>query len=95
MSFLGEITGVWFKKISPDEGFSKPANIMSRVDFPQPEGPRSETNSPCLISRSAGPKATKGPSLVAKTLETPLILIAVFKQIFLEKMGGCNTSHVD
>ncbi|MCY1516387.1 hypothetical protein D9M68_510150 [compost metagenome] len=35
----------------PDVGVSKPAIIRSSVDFPQPEGPRSEKNSPFSIPK--------------------------------------------
>ena len=35
--------------MSPDVCFSKPAIIFNTVDFPHPEGPSSDTNSPRLI----------------------------------------------
>src|SRR4051794_3667491 len=38
-------------KISPAVGVSKPASIRSRVVFPHPEGPKSEKNSPCAMSK--------------------------------------------
>ena len=38
--------------IFPDDIPSKPAIILKRVDFPQPEGPTSTTNSPSSISIS-------------------------------------------
>src|SRR6476660_3560936 len=37
--------------IEPDVGSSNPATMRSTVVFPQPEGPRNETNSPAPISR--------------------------------------------
>ena len=37
---------------NPSVGKSKPATILSSVDFPQPECPIKEINSPFLISRS-------------------------------------------
>ena len=36
----------------PAEISSKPAMVRSRVVFPQPDGPRSEKNSPGRIDRS-------------------------------------------
>ena len=33
----------------PDDGYSKPANILKRVVLPQPEGPNNEKNSPLAI----------------------------------------------
>ncbi len=38
--------------ISPELTLSRPAIMASKVDFPQPEGPTSTTNSPVLTSRS-------------------------------------------
>ena len=32
--------------ISPDEGFKNPAIALSSVDFPQPDGPSRQINSP-------------------------------------------------
>ena len=37
---------------------SKPARILSSVDFPQPEGPSRQKNSPSLISTSMPSSAT-------------------------------------
>ncbi|MNU09820.1 hypothetical protein D3C72_2566080 [compost metagenome] len=39
-------------RISPAEISSRPAIILSSVDFPQPDGPTSTTNSPSLMVRS-------------------------------------------
>ena len=38
-------------KISPLVGFSKPANIIKVVVFPDPEGPNKVKNSPSAISK--------------------------------------------
>jgi hypothetical protein len=38
--------------ISPPEISSSPAISLRSVDFPQPEGPSTTTNSPSLTSRS-------------------------------------------
>ena len=35
----------------PSDSFSKPHNMESRVDFPQPDGHTMATNSPSLIVR--------------------------------------------
>src|SRR6476620_10101725 len=40
------------RRISPEVGCSKPAIIRRVVVFPQPEGPRSEKNSPAGMWRS-------------------------------------------
>jgi hypothetical protein len=36
---------------TPEDGSSNPAMVRRSVVFPQPDGPRSEKNSPCRISR--------------------------------------------
>src|SRR6202035_1875505 len=38
---------------TPSVGSLKPAMMRNAVDFPQPDGPSSVTNSPCRISRSS------------------------------------------
>ena len=40
----------------PALGALSPAISRSAVDFPQPDGPSSETNSPLATSRSSGPE---------------------------------------
>ncbi len=40
-------------RASPEEGWSKPAMMRSRVDLPQPEAPIRQMNSPLLIERLA------------------------------------------
>jgi len=44
-------TGVSSNKYSPSDASSKSPKIWSSVDFPEPEGPMIEINSPSLISR--------------------------------------------
>ncbi|MNI97210.1 hypothetical protein D3C73_1558140 [compost metagenome] len=39
------------KVISPEEGAISPLTMFSRVDFPQPEGPKIVINSPSDSSR--------------------------------------------
>ena len=59
--------------ISPAVARCRPAISSSRVDLPQPDGPTTAKNSPCLSSRSTGPTAcTIGPPPAgANTLVTP------------------------
>src|ERR1700733_13807926 len=58
-------------KASPVDGSSKPAMMRSSVDFPQPEAPIRQTNSPCGIVRSTGARASTSSSPTAKRLVTP------------------------
>ena len=44
-------------RTAPDVGALKPAISRNAVDFPQPEGPSSDTNSLLRTSRSIGPSA--------------------------------------
>ena len=48
-SALGSATCLPFNSTLPPVGAKNPAIIFKRVVFPQPEGPRTESNSPCLI----------------------------------------------
>ena len=48
-SLPGPTMGLPFTVMSPDVCLSKPAIIFNNVDFPHPEGPSRETNSPRLI----------------------------------------------
>ena len=47
----------WETFTVPELGAPSPAISRNAVDFPQPEGPSSETNSPRATSRSSGPRA--------------------------------------
>ncbi len=51
---------------SPEEMSSRPAIMLSVVDFPQPEGPTRMTNSPSAMSRlkSSTASAPSGKRLV-------------------------------
>lgn len=40
--------GLFWRVSSPEVGAVRPATMESNVDFPQPEGPKIETNSPSL-----------------------------------------------
>ena len=54
--------------ITPASGVSSPAMQRSRVDLPQPEGPRTETNSPFAMSR----EVSWSPVPSANSRRTPL-----------------------
>src|ERR1700684_3056 len=56
---------------SPVVGSSKPAIMRSSVDFPQPDAPIRQTNSPCGMVRSTGASASTSSSSIAKRLVTP------------------------
>jgi hypothetical protein len=59
---------------SPRVGRASPASNSSKVDFPQPDGPTTEKNSPLRNCRSIGPTAWTGPPAAAgrsKILSTP------------------------
>src|SRR5262245_10066485 len=46
----------------PPSGSTRPATIRRRVDFPHPEGPSSETNSPGAASSETSSTATTAPN---------------------------------
>ena len=52
-----QLSGGMRKRVAPAEGCSSPAATLSSVDFPQPVGPTTETNSPgatrSVVSRMA------------------------------------------
>src|SRR5438876_5927761 len=54
----------------PDVGASNPAIKLSKVDFPQPEGPKNTTNSPSLTSRVTGRSASTFWVVLANVLAT-------------------------
>src|ERR1700730_18294989 len=56
---------------SPVLGSSNPAMMRSSVDFPQPDAPIMQTNSPRWMVRSTGASASTSPSPTAKRLVTP------------------------
>src|SRR5215472_15822967 len=58
--------------ISPEDGASSPAMIWSRVDLPQPDGPRKMRNSPACTSREIDWSATtRSPvRLISQVLPT-------------------------
>src|SRR4051812_36302421 len=48
--------------------------MRSSVDFPQPEAPTRQTNSPCAISRLIGDSASTSSSPIGKRLVAPRIV---------------------
>jgi len=64
--------------ISPSVGLSSPARMLRRVDFPQPDGPTMQTNSPSLIVRSIF-------SIAVTYSEFELLVLN-----FLDKFLTCN-----
>src|SRR5262249_55707766 len=58
MSLRGPSIGVPLSTASPWEAGSSPARIFSRVDFPQPDGPTIEMNSPSATAKSISCNAT-------------------------------------
>src|SRR5579863_3119294 len=70
-SLPGPVTGLPSIATSPVVGSSKPAMMRSSVDFPQPEAPIMQTNSPFGMARSTGASASTSSSPTAKRLVTP------------------------
>src|SRR5487761_2480153 len=70
---------------SPSVMSSRPAIMLSVVDFPQPDGPTRMTNSPSAMSRSTLSTATV-PS--ANRFETPLSVISDMSGSALHCAGG-------
>ncbi len=60
--------------ISPAVGATKPASAPSKVDFPQPEGPRTQASSPGSMAASRSRRATigVGPSSVTVNPRTSM-----------------------
>ena len=70
---------------------SRPAAMLSSVDFPHPEAPRTHMNSPWVTRRSTPRSAVTAPGPVPKTLETFAIfqgcLLGAFKSGLVD-VGG-------
>src|SRR5713226_2138136 len=73
-SLPGPVMALPWTNASPVVGCSKPAIMRSSVDFPQPDAPIRQTNSPCGIVRSTGASASTSSSPTANRLVTPLIV---------------------
>src|SRR3712207_1274133 len=54
--------------IAPEVGSTQPAIICKVVVLPQPDGPRSDTNSPLSIARSSPATARWSPKLFVRPL---------------------------
>ena len=64
-SALGRSTGSSSTVTLPRVGFRNPATALSSVDFPQPDGPMMETNSPGFTRIDAFDTASTGPFMVS------------------------------
>src|SRR4030042_5025098 len=83
----------------PPVGFSNPAMMRRRVDFPHPLGPKMGMNSPDRISKEISSMATiRSPEKVSKTLEmettftygwskNPPSLLRSLRFLFLLRLG--------
>src|ERR1700733_4969884 len=67
----GPVTDLPSIATSPVVGSSNPAMMRSSVDFPQPEAPIMQTNSPFGMARSIGASASTSSSPTVKRLVTP------------------------
>ena len=57
---------------SPLVALSRSANMRSSVDFPQPDGPMTETNSPACTFKLTLSTASSVPVGVSNIFETPV-----------------------
>ncbi|MGY3561386.1 hypothetical protein ACVWXP_004655 [Bradyrhizobium sp. USDA 4463] len=64
-SALGPFTRSPSTVTIPVVGLRKPATALSRVDFPQPEGPTIDTNSPGFTWICVSVTAWTGPSMLS------------------------------
>src|SRR5256884_9491812 len=69
---LGARTGRPSINTSPRSGCSNPASSLSRVDFPQPDGPTIATNSPTPTLKDISSRADTSPSPAPNLFQTPL-----------------------
>src|ERR1043166_3524680 len=58
-------------RTSPRSARSNPARTLRSVDFPQPDGPTMETNSPSPTVNDMSSRADTSPSPVVKLFQTP------------------------
>jgi hypothetical protein len=56
---------------------SRPAIILSRVDFPHPEGPTRTTNSPSPISSVTSSTATMPPEKTFETFSSSIFAMSI------------------
>src|SRR5581483_3449607 len=62
---------------APESGWMNPAIMFIRVDFPQPEGPTTATNSPSPTVKLTSSTTASGPLSEAKLFFSPRISILV------------------
>src|SRR5579859_5089047 len=76
----------------PRSGRSKPAMMLIKVDFPQPEGPTIATNSPSATSKLTPSTTCRAPWSVTKRLATSLteILMGIAP---LDQSEALHESH--
>src|SRR4249920_3755502 len=73
-------------RISPESMLSSPASARSVVVLPQPEGPRSTTNSPCRILRLS----LRITWLVPKCFSASMISMSAMSDVFRSIGLGCR-----
>src|SRR5438270_13880828 len=78
-------TGLPSIRMLPLVGWSRPAIRFKVVDFPQPEGPTSETNSPSAISSDSSCKASGAPGNALRTRSRETLAIGA---LLLHRAGG-------
>src|SRR3569623_2517208 len=66
----GLVTGLPSSSTRPFVGCTKPPRMFIIVVLPQPEGPMTETNSPCAMSKLTPSTTRIGPSAVSKSTTT-------------------------
>src|SRR3990172_7178144 len=78
---------------SPEDGFSRPAIIRSKVVFPHPEGPSRTRNSPSLVERSTPPTPAPPQSLFLFFLFFPAPISFPSPPRGPKQGGGLRTSE--
>src|SRR5260221_3528485 len=84
--------------IRPAVGSTKPAIAISVVDLPQPDGPKSDRNSPRSTERSTPSTATKGPYRLTRPRSSRKAKRAdrdLFRDLALPALGPVSTLLVD
>ena len=72
---------------SPSVGFKNPAMIFNKVDFPHPEGPRTQMNSPFSIFKLTFWRAVTSP-------RSPLYLKLMFSRVTTSCDSSLNNSSM-
>src|SRR5690554_5997027 len=71
----GDDGSAWRIANVPSVGSTRPETTRRKVDFPQPDGPTMERNSPSATDRCSGPMACTVPVLVANERTSPVASI--------------------